>query len=253
MMLGISIREKTGVGDKVQFSSLPENYFRATGKKLIDVSRTWIFDHNPYVDRDTTPTKVIELWNWPKAFEWPRPPRDGVYLSNAEIWALRFGVPATLIRPRLYQFEDFPFAERRKIVFHAYGKSNGMMPDSIIEHVLKKYGPTGDLIQLCGPGDPPIVMGIPSYSPTSLWDCARFLSDARMFIGVDSGPSWIAACFPDIITKKVRIKFPDGEKEAKDWIPLEVDAHHSHWDDRLFSIHNITEDDVGFMPSYKRL
>lgn len=251
-MLGISIREYIGIGDKVQFSSLPENYFRATGKKLVDVSRCWIYDYNPYVERDVNPVKTIELWNWPKAYEWPRPRKENVYLSNAEVWANLLNVPVVLNRPRLYRFEDFPIEERKTIYFHAHGRSNGILPDHIIEHVVKKYGPTGNLCQVRGPGDPEI-SGIPFVQPKSLWECAEILSKARMYLGIDSGPSWIAACYPDVVAKKVRTKFPDGQRAAHEWIPLEVDGHHSHWDDRLFSIHNITEDDVGFMPSYRRL
>jgi hypothetical protein len=250
-MLGISIRENIGIGDKVQFSSLPENYFRATGKKLVDVSKAWIFDHNPFVERDVDPVKTIELWNWPKTYEWPRPRKEGVYLSNAEVWANLFGVPVVLNRPRLYRFEDFPMEKREKIFFHTHGKSNGILPDRVIEHVIKKYGPTGNLIHLRGPDKPEI--GLPSIQPKSLWELAEHLSTARMYIGVDSGPSWVAACYPDVVLKKVRGIYQAGYREMTDWIPLEYDNHHAHWDDRIFQIHNTTEDDVGAFPTYRRL
>ena len=90
------------------------------------------------------------------------------------------------------------------------------------------------------------------YTPT-FWDLAREISSAKMFIGVDSGPSWIAACYPDIVANKVRVKLPDGEGLIEDWVPLEIDRIHSHWDDRCFHIHNVTEDDRGFTSSFKRL
>jgi hypothetical protein len=53
-MIGISVNPKIGIGDGIQFSSVPENYFIATGKKLYDVSKPWFFDHNPYVTRELT-------------------------------------------------------------------------------------------------------------------------------------------------------------------------------------------------------
>src|SRR6202167_1343909 len=66
-MLGITFRGASGLGDKLQFSSFPENYFRNAGEKVIDVDRSWIFDHNPYVERDKVPDRMIDLWTQP----WP--------------------------------------------------------------------------------------------------------------------------------------------------------------------------------------
>lgn len=252
MMLGVSVKNYIGLGDKVQFSSLPENYFRAKGEKLIDVSKPWFWDHNPFVIRDpeTPPEKIIELWNFPQEYEWPRP-RAGVYLCNAEIWAALFGVKLTLNRPRLYRYEHFPFEDRELILFHVQGKSNGLLPKHVIDHVVDKYGRTKCLYQI-GPSSDPFV-GIPRIETPTYWSLAEVCSRARMFIGVDSGPSWVAASYPDVVVKKVRIKTPDGQKTLQDWVPLEIDAFHSHWDDRLFQIHNTTEDDVGFTSSYKKL
>ena len=251
-MIGISIKPTIGVGDALQYSSLPENYFRATGKKLIDVSRPWFFDHNPFVDRTpyAKPAKTVEMWNFsPKQYDFPVPRKDGqVYLSNAEIWASVFGVPVSLNRPRLYQYEDFPFHQRESIVFHIDGKSHGTLPDHIIEHVLSKYRPTKKLV-LVGHTDRDL--GIPHIKTPTLWDLAKVISCARMFIGPDSGPSWIAACYPDIIVKKVRVKpSPDVFKA---WVPLEIKNIHSHWDDRCHQIFNSSDVDVGFTSSYRKL
>lgn len=254
-MKGIAVRENIGIGDKIQFSSLPENYFRATGEKLVDVSKCWIFDHNPFVVRDVEPKETVELWNFPQVRPWPNPRAftqdPAVYLSNAEVIASAFNVPVVLNRPRLYRFEDFPFEKREKILFHPVGKSHGQLPNHVIDHVLKKYGPTGQLCQLGLPGD--LDLGLPKIETKSLWDLAEVISSARMFIGADSGPSWVAACFPDIVVKKVRTRKVHGQKEFKDWIPLEIANIHSHWDDRLFQICNPTEDDLGAFPSYRRL
>lgn len=250
MKKAFSIR-KAGIGDGVQFTSLPENYFRATGKKLIDVSHPWYLDFNPFVTReDALEGDVIELWNWPKKYEWPKV-RDGVYLSNAEIHASLFGVTPVLTRPRLYKFEEFPFEDREMILFHPFGRSHGSLPEHVIEHVINKYSLTGSLYQIGSIEDPDL--GLPRIITPTLWELAQVISEARMLIGVDSGPSWIAACYPDVVVKKVRTKFQDGFGEAKDWVPLDISNPHSHWDDRLFQIHQTSEDDVGAFPSYRRL
>lgn len=249
-MKGFTIRP-VGIGDGVQFTSLPENYFWSTGQRLIDVSKPWYLDHNPYVDRNSEPKEVTELWNYPGLYPWPKV-RDTVYMSNAEIHASVFGVKnPSLIRPRLYQHEDFPFSKRSLILFHPIGKSHGVLPDFVIDHVIKKYKPTGNLFHIGLPDDPDF--GIPKISTPGPWDLVRVISEARMVIGADSGPSWIAACYPDIVVKKVRVKFQFGYCEPKDWVPLDVKNSHSFWDDRMFQIFNTFAEDVGFTSSYKKL
>lgn len=253
-MQGISIKPTTGVGDQLQFSSLPENYFKATGEKLVDISRPWFFDYNPYVSRiDEKPEKVTELWNFsPQTWTWPNPRterRPAVYTSNAEIWASLFGVPVVLNRPRLYRHEVLPFTSRQKILLHTDGWSHGQMPDHVINHVVRKYVSTGQLY-LVGKSVPTI-LGLPIIETPTLWDLALEISQARMFVGMDSGPSWIAAAYPDVIVKKVRTK-PASHVFAK-WVPLEIANVHSHWDDRCHQVFNVTEDDIGFTSSYRKI
>jgi hypothetical protein len=254
--IAISIKAGIGIGDALQYSSLPENYFKSTGRKLIDVSRPWFFDHNPYVDRrDTTVSSAItqELWNFsPTKYPWPRPRARGpqVYLSNAEIWASLFGVLTVLNRPRLYRFEGLvPFHNRKMILLHAHGRSHGSMPAHVIKHVIDKYGETECLYQIGHKGSASV--GIPFLETPTLWDLARLISESRMLIGVDSGPSWIAACYPDVVVKKVRTR-PITDS-FKTWVPLEIENIHSHWDDRCHQIFNVSEDDVGFTSSYRRI
>ena len=43
--------EDGGVGDKICWSSLPEAFYKWYGIKLIDVKKSWIVDHNPYILR----------------------------------------------------------------------------------------------------------------------------------------------------------------------------------------------------------
>lgn len=248
-MLGISVKPGIGIGDGLQFSSVPENYFKATGQKIVDVSKPWFFDHNPYVLRTgEVPHKTVEMWNFPKRFEWPKPRTHGVYLSNAEIWASVIGVPATLNRPRLYRFEDFKFEDRSMILVHTTGKSHGVMPGHVVDHVLNKYGPSGRLIHI-GPKD--LRMGIRHIETPTLWDLAQVISRCGVFIGMDSGPSWIAACFPDIVVKRLRTK--PSIDVLKTWVPLSIDNIHSHWDDRCCQIFNVSEGDVGFTSTYKKI
>lgn len=255
-MIGLSIKKTIGIGDALQFSSLPENYFRATGKKLVDVCGHWFFDHNPFVIRDDSIKldKVVEMWNFsPTQYQWPNPRKDGkpkVYLSNAEVWASLFEVPCVLNRPRLYRFEEYPFHNRQIILLHTSGVSHGEMPAYIIDHVIKKYGATNNLYHIGPPNSKDY--GIPKIMTATLWDLAEVISKSRMLIGVDSSPSWVAACYPDVIVKKVRTK-PIPPEQFENWVPLDMGNIHSFWDDRCHQIYNISEKDIGFTYSYKRI
>lgn len=247
---GLYVRPGLGVGDALQFSSVPENYFRTTGYRIHDISKEWFFDHNPFVIRgDTQPLeRTFDLWNFPKKFEWPVVRPESVYLSNAEIFAGAVGAKTVLNRPRLYQFEDFPFHKREMILLHIDGRSHGDMPDHVLAHVLKKYVPTKRLYQI---GNSSFDLGIPKFKTATLWDLAEIISQAQMFIGMDSGPSWIAACFPDIVTKKLRTK--PSLDALRDWVPLSRNNVHSFWDDRCHQIFNVSEEDVGFTSTYRKI
>jgi len=247
-MLGISVPHRIGIGDAIQFTMVPENYFRTFGKKLIDVEKHWVFDHNPFVLRGgEKPAKVAGLWNFnpiPK-------PRGSVFTSLAEKHTLCVGAKVFLRHPRLYKFEDFPFRDRHMILFQAKGISHGPLPKKIVEHVIKKYrGP--DLYQIGHANEVLHDIGIPWVCTPTVWDLVEVISRARMYIGPDSGPSWIAACYPDIVIKKVRMK-PTID-QLKNWVPLEITNTHAQWDDlQLHSVYNPTEDDIGFTSSYLRL
>lgn len=246
MMIGISVKPTIGIGDAVQFTSVPENYFRATGKLLIDVQKHWVFDHNPYVIREfqTPPSRTYELWNYN-----PHPKlRDSVWLSLAEKHCAVMGIPVVQKYPRLYVHEGFPIEKREKILFHTHGKSHGEMPKHIIDHVVTKYKHM-PIYHIGLPTDPDI--GIPKLHTPSIWDLVKLMSEARIYIGMDSGPSWIANCYPDIVVKKLRMKpTPDV---LKDWVPLDVKNIHAQWDDHGHQVYNPTEDDIGFTSSYRRL
>ena len=47
--------DQHGVGDRIQWSAIPEAFYKWYGVRLIDLRKSWVFDHNPYVDRDVEP------------------------------------------------------------------------------------------------------------------------------------------------------------------------------------------------------
>lgn len=258
-MIGIAIKPTIGIGDALQYSSLFENYYRAKGEKLMAIDHHWFLEYNPYVipfDPNVKLEKTIQMWNFsPTQYQWPIPKRiedrPKVYLSNSEIWAALLGVKVTMNRPRIYRFEDFPFEDRKMILLHTNGVSHGEMAPHIVDHIVKKYGKTGNLYRIGNPTDN-LYPDIPKIHTATLWDLAEVISKSRMLIGMDSSPSWIAACYPDVIVKKLRTK-PNPPHRFEDWVPLEINNIHSHWDDRCHMIFNTSEDDIGFTMSYRKI
>ena len=91
--------------------------------------------------------------------------------------------------------------------------------------------------------------------PEDLWQAAWAISRCRMFIGVDSGLAWIAACYPDVQVKKIRLTKPWGQVgNWQDWIPLQLGHAASHWDDQtIFDLYNLEDYDSGIFKSWKRI
>lgn len=251
MTVTLQVKKSIGIGDALWFTTVPENYFRSTGQKVIDETHHWVLDNNPYVIRDPDETmlrrsKLIYGWNHNPRWQ---PENRPCLTSMAEQHTGNLDIQCYIRHPRLYKFEDYPIEKREKILLQTHGLSHGVMPDYIIKHVLKKYQHM-PIYHIGKPTDPDI--GIPKIVTPTLWDLVKEISECRMLIGLDSGPSWIAACYPDIVVKKVRMK-PELEI-LKDWVPLEAKNIHAIWDDlQLQHIYNPSENDIGFTSSYKRI
>lgn len=250
---GILVSRKIGIGDAIQFTTVPENYYRHYSRPIVDTERNWVFDYNPYVVRGVQPKKTHDVWN-DILLDVPKEKLGRtIMLCLAEAPLKSFDYPIVMNRPRLYKFEHTPFSARTKIIVHVKGRSHGQMPEHIIKHIIEKYGDQ-DLWLLARPGewDYPFTWPGKVFNATpEIWKSVEFIADAKMFIGLDSGPAWIAQCYPDIIVKKVRL-IPELDR-LKNWVPLEWCMLGSYWDDRSGFIYNPSSDDVGFTWSYKRI
>lgn len=251
MTITLHIKTKMGIGDAIQFTTVPENYFRSTGQKVIDDTNHWVFDYNPYVIRNPDDvilkrSKLLYGWNHNPRYI---PKNRYCFTSQAEQHTGNLDIIQYIRHPRLYQFEDFPFENREKILIQTHGRSHGAMPDYVIKHILKKYK-NMPLYHLCLPEHNDI--GIPRLITPTFWEMAKEISECKMIIGMDSGPIWIAACYPDVVVKRLRMK-PNLD-ELKEWVPLDAKNIHAIWDDlQLHTCYNQSEDDIGFTSSYRRI
>jgi len=263
-MLGITLKGAPGLGDKLQFSSFPENYFRNTREKVIDLDRVWIFDHNPYVVRDAVPERVINLWTepWPLRLgitqeEYLTKP---VFFSQAERTSTIFNHVAHLRHPRLYRFEELPKLEKR-VILHTTGSrmqprrelgedNFSVLSEEVIQHVRETYrGYEIIQIGLKGDIDAQVIdcRGIPD-----IWEVVKIIAQANTFIGVDSGPYQIAACYPRIFRKKVLMQVSPDYLRTR-FVPMHVLNPHVHWHDASCLYYNRTKDDAGISYSYLKI
>ncbi len=237
-MIGI-INEGPGIGDKIQFAHLPENYFRNTGEKLADLSNCWVYDHNPYVVRNPGRddiSKIINLWHL------QFPATD--YLSSGERQMEKLGWGKSYLRhPRLYRFEDAEIKPRTAVV-HTNGKSEGgVMPDKMIEAIEKNYK-GWDIFQVGGNDDRPTPFI--QKRGLSLWDSAELIASSQTFIGVNSSMMNIANCYP-----RVHRKILINRKDTAQYYP--VSGTMSSWIDYNWVYFTDAEDDEGIAYSYKKI
>jgi hypothetical protein len=263
-MLGITFRGAQGLGDQLQFSSFPENHFRNTGEKVIDLDGAWIFDHNPYVLRDVAPTGTVDLWTaaWPfkAGMTHEQYAARPIFFSLAERTSAIFNHAAYLRHPRLYRFEDLPQIQKR-VVLHTTGKrlppvtpqgedAARVLSAEIIEHVRSAY--RGYEIIQVGSRDDVDAGVVDCRGIEDIWDVVKIVAQAAIFIGVDSGPYWIASCFPRIFRKKVLMQYPpDYLRRA--FVPMHVPNPHVHWHDASCLYFNRGPDDAGVTYGYLKL
>ncbi len=117
------------------------------------------------------------------------------------------------------------------------------MPDHVIDHIIKKYGHRAKEV---GHPDTPGI-GIPKIKTETPWELVQQISRCNEFIGIDSGPAWIATCFPHIKTKKLHRITKEFEKR------MQLDPRdHVTWfyDSTLAQFYNTTDKPIHFTESY---
>lgn len=224
-----------GIGDKLQWAALPENYFKTTGNKMVDLDNCWIFDHNPYIVRNERPNiGVINLWSM--SF-----PSNRSFLSPMERLNQTLGIKTFLRHPRLYLYEDIKL-EPLKVAVHTTGRSFGEIDDKIIEQIKINYAGY-EIYQIGGILDKKTQFN--SYLGHSLWDTTKFLASCGTFIGINSGMMNLAKCFPRM-RKKIIIQGQDLNKFSP---CKEID----YWIDFNWEYYNNTEDDLGISYTYLKI
>lgn len=238
-----------GSGDNLILSSLPENYFRNTGKMLIGDKRNPIFKHNPYVDSESnadiwlTQQQICDGGSYLVRTLKNRHPHPSIPYEHCQF----FSLPKCYLRhSRLYIHEDLKTVHN-KVCIHTSGKSSGMLSDEIIESIEKNYKDY-HLVQTGGPSDKK-VKSAENKTGLSLLDTAKEIAEAAIFIGVDSGAGYhVANCYPKVRKKLIINYF--SEEQFETLSPLYKDA--SWWEFNI-ETYNLFNYDVGCSMSYLKI
>ena len=193
--LGLLTPNHVGIGDAIQYACIPENYYRNTGKKVVDLVRSFVFNHNPFVLRDRDADEVVDLWQhkWELGYH---------FLSKSERWCHGLGLKKCYLRhPRLYVYEDVIHkGSPLTVSIHCSGKTRGHLSDKVIETIKNKYRGF-EIVQIGGLDDrlTPFIdkRGLPFY------DSARIIAESSVFIGIDSAMYHVARCYPQVRRKVI--------------------------------------------------
>jgi hypothetical protein len=235
------INDAPGIGDKLQFAALPEIFHDNTNEKIVDVSRCWVYDYNPFVIRENIPCEQhINLWGLSHTY------KQVQYLSTSERFfknTIFKDFKINLRHPRLYRFEDLKTIPNR-IVIHTTGKSEGgSISDEALKQIEKRYSHF-EVIQVGGKNDKPT--NFINKLGLGIWETVEIIASASIFIGIDSGAGMgIANCYPRV-NRKIILNRNDMDTIS----PLNP---YTGWLDFNVQYFNQTEHDMGTTYSYKKI
>jgi|TARA_R100000084_G_C4651371_1_gene149907 hypothetical protein len=288
MRFGIDIEGHNGLGDTVQFTNIPEYFYKVTGGvKLIDIKKTWVFDHNPYVLRDVhdfpvfkqhdengNPCKLPVVYD--ETFKanllWRTDGNGQKDATSRSYWFSRaIGVePRDHIEldlprgPRLYKYEDPKEVNPTQIAIHI-GPSNHprrgggegrYIPKNVLERIKLRY-PNYDIIQIGSLNDHE--SEFIDKRGAEIWETVKIIAQSAIFIGVNSGPMHIANCYPHINKKYIITSTVENEsvEDITQFLPLVGESFDrmewAGWVDHGWQYYNTKDFDIGCTYSYKKI
>ena len=235
-----------GLGDKIILTSLPENFYASTGEKLVDLDKCWAFDHNPYVIRgdDLRCDNIVYPSRIPGTYTGP------LMHSAAQRIGCFLGLEKCPLRhPRFYIHEDLPTIPNR-IVIHVQGKKAGApLHNDVIDKIIDRYGSSFDIFQIGALTDKDTPFK--DRRGLSIWESISILSQASIFIGVDSSMMNAAAAYPRINRKIFITRY--SREELEKLVPLGPNHIDHVWLDSSCQYYNLFTEDVGVTYGYKKI
>ena len=258
---GMHFREDK-IGDGLIYSSCPENFYNAGKGKVLDIKGAWFLDYNPYVVRSGKARMTIPMQQFADQTTFFNYGRSGLpcFLSVADRFNTKFGVPTRLRHPRLYKYEDINKIPN-KVVVHTTGdmkepialyEDRGAIMDEEVKDVIAENYKQYDIVQIGGKDDSPFERGCIDKRGLPIWDSVKEIAEAAIFIGVDSGPMNIALCYPRTQIRCYEPQFPAMVWENF-YIPMDAKFPHNQWKDWGIKIFNRYDADLGVSYSYLKI
>lgn len=257
----ISFWDCGGLGDRIKLTMLPENWFKTFGKKLINITNSYVYKYNPYVivKSDMKSAAMIDLHsNRIKFKNYYIPLKDEKAHS---VRSTSFGskvcglldIKCYRKDPRLYLYEDEKTVNNR-IVIHGEGRSVPRIPQNVIEYIAAKYKDY-EIIQI---GDEQHKLLHPSFvdkrqkfdinKNENIWANAKLIASASLFIGVISGFAHLANAY-DQVRKKIFCK--EDPSVLEQIIPMAISQW--GWYDFGVEYFNYCDHDIGISKSFLRI
>jgi hypothetical protein len=216
------------------------------------MSKTWVYDYNPYVLRDIKPDIVLDMnekiSNSYKCYDTKYP------TSMAWILSKMLDINLFLRHPRLYRFED-NIPNENLIAIHTTAKGNdptrqGHIPENILTHLFQIYKDY-KIFQVGGKDDFKIKSpNVFDKTGLNYWDTAEIISKCLAFIGMNSGHTILANCFPRVQKKVILSSGP----YLQTMIPeSQIAGSYGNWIDFNWQYYNNTENDIGVSMSYLKI
>ncbi|AMP02871.1 glycosyltransferase family 9 protein [Collimonas pratensis] len=265
------------IGDQIATTAIPENVFRASGRKcIITQPQIWAFQHNPYVvfmdEAQAAEYPEISLIPDCRATQQAQHYFDSMKNmtagSQSEYMCVNFGVSDPVLRhPRLYLHEDKKTIPHKVVVHtsgsdrtrdgepairHASGEDEvRVMSDAVLGSILENYRDY-ELIQVGSPADKPLGgHSIDMRGQHDYWQLAGEIASAAKFIGVNSGPMHIANCYPRLEKRIVMMELP--QETLRQFRPGDVRNWLFSWLDPSNMFFNKLDTDVGLTFSHRKI
>ncbi len=228
------------LGDRISYSSLPENYYLTTGKKLVCLEDIFCFKYNPFVLRNLETQEKRSLWYYNQGGE-------GEYKTQAEQICNKWNIKCFINHPKLY-FNERAIKTPNSITIHSTGQTVGSIPQRILNFIVNKYN-NKIIYQVGGKYDLDCGPSVFDKRNLDFWKSVRYISESEQLICVDSAPLHIGMSFPEIHKKVILVN--KTEKECYDWVPFGCKSKNwSGWVPMNVSIFNTFRYDIGHTISY---
>ena len=156
----LDVGNSWGLGDCIQWTTLPEIFYKFFNLKLTDVRKCWAFDNNPYVLREQEipnivskiesklkepiPSIYCKIEDWPKSFQIPKNAEiiDGIVFIQLHVhtpqsegkycFRSKFDSISALIGISIDQKNDLKVSRNQRLYKYENEK---MTPNQVVVHV----------------------------------------------------------------------------------------------------------------------